>query len=211
MAISTMYSAKAGSPKTVLASMISASSTQMTVADPSVLPSAPNLAVLGSDSSAEIVSYSAKNGNVLSGLVRGIGGTTASVWDADTIVARNFTSFDHDRFKYNIEALQNAKLELSDLGSLATKDSVNYSTEVTNKPTLGSLASLSSISYSSNYLTNKPTLGSLAALSSISYTSAYITNKPTLGGIQVRPNYTISSTDIGENATLANGTIYFVI
>ena len=79
MAISTMYPAKAGSPKTVLAIQISASATQITVADASVLPSAPNICVLGSDSNAEIVSYSAKNGNVLTGVVRGLGGTVASV------------------------------------------------------------------------------------------------------------------------------------
>ncbi len=168
MAISTMYPAKAGSPKTVLASQISSSATQITVADASVLPSAPNLAVLGSDSSAEIISYAAKNGNVLSGVVRGLGGTVPSVWEADTLVARNFTSFDHDRFKENIEALASEKADTTALGDLAVLDSIDY-------------------------------------------TSAQLTNKPTLGGIQVRPDYTVSTTDIGEGATLASGKLYFVI
>ena len=168
MAISTMYPAKAGSPKTVLAIQISASATQITVADASVLPSAPNLCVLGSDSSAEIVSYSAKNGNVLTGVVRGLGGTVASVWDVDTIVARNFTSFDHDRFKLNIETLESEKANAADLGDLAVQDT-------------------------------------------ISYTSAQLTNKPTLGGIEARPNYDVSTTDIGEGATLASGKLYFVV
>lgn len=168
MAISTMYPAKAGSPKTVLAIQISASATQITVADGSVLPSAPNLCVLGSDSSAEIVSYSAKSGNVLSGVVRGLGGTVASVWDVDTIVARNFTSFDHDRFKENIEALSTDKADVSSLGDLAVLDTLDY-------------------------------------------TSALLTNKPTLGGIQSRPDYTVSTTDIGEGASLDSGKIYFVI
>lgn len=168
MAISTMYPAKAGSPKTVLAIQISASATQITVADASVLPSAPNICVLGSDSSAEIVSYSAKAGNVLSGVVRGLGGTVASVWDVDTIVARNFTSFDHDRFMDNINTLSSEKVDTSSLGDLAYQDNIDY-------------------------------------------TSAQITNKPTLGGIQVRPDYTISTTDIGEGATLSEGTIYFVV
>lgn len=140
MAISTMYPAKAGSPKTVLAIQISASATQITVADGSVLPSAPNICVLGSDSNAEIVSYSAKNGNVLTGVVRGLGGTVASVWDVDTIVARNFTSFDHDRFKENIEALANEKANTSDLGDLAMQDTINYNgNQITNKPTLGGI------------------------------------------------------------------------
>lgn len=142
MAISTMYPAKAGSPKTVLAIQISASATQITVADASVLPSAPNICVLGSDSNAEIVSYSAKNGNVLTGVVRGLGGTVASVWDVDTIVARNFTSFDHDRFKENIEALANEKANVADLGDLAMQDTIDYNgNQIKNKPTLGGIQS----------------------------------------------------------------------
>ena len=142
MAISTMYPAKAGSPKTVLAIQISASATQITVADANVLPSAPNICVLGSDSNAEIVSYSAKNGNVLTGVVRGLGGTVASVWDVDTIVARNFTSFDHDRFKENIEALANEKVNATALGDLAYFSAIDYSSnKLTNKPTLGGIQS----------------------------------------------------------------------
>ena len=189
MALSAMYPAKAGSPKTVLAITINATATQMTVADASVLPAAPNLAVLGSDSSAEIVSYAGKSGNTLTGLVRGLGGTTASVWESDTIVARNITSFDHDRFITNINALDTDKVDAGSLGALATADSIDYT---------------------SAQLTNKPTLGSLAALSSIDYTSNYLTNKPTLGGIQVRADYTVSTTDLTDGtSSLSSGKLYF--
>ena len=140
MTISTMYSAMPGSPKTVLAATIAANSTQMTVADASCLPPAPNICVLGSDSSAEIVSYAGKNGNTLTGLVRGLGGTVASVWTEDTIVARNITSFDHDRFKLNIEDLENNKANSDDLGALAGQDSIDYEGDLlTNKPTLGGI------------------------------------------------------------------------
>lgn len=141
MAISTMYKAKAGSPKTVLALQISSTATQMTVADASYLPPAPNIAVLGSSADQiEIVSYAGKNGNTLTGLVRGLGDTIPSVWDVDTIVARNFTSFDHDRFKENIEALDAEKANTSDLGDLAMQDSISYdSNQLTNKPTLGGI------------------------------------------------------------------------
>lgn len=47
---------------------------------------------------------------------------------------------------------------------------------------LGSLASMNSIDYTTNYITNKPTIpnGALASLDSIDYTSNYITNKPTI-------------------------------
>ncbi|KAI8825317.1 uncharacterized protein EV422DRAFT_504029 [Fimicolochytrium jonesii] len=62
-----------------------------------------------------------------------------------------------------------------------------------NKPTLGSLAALSSIDYTSALLTNKPTLGSLAALSSIDYASALLTNKPTLGSLAAKSVINLAS------------------
>ena len=118
MAISTMYPAKAGSPKTTLAAELSAVATSMTLSDASVLPTAPNLAVLGNDSDAEVVSYTTITGNVVSGLIRGLGGTTASVWAIGTDVARNFTSFDHDRFISNIEELESNKLSSVSWGDI---------------------------------------------------------------------------------------------
>jgi hypothetical protein len=121
-----MYPAKAGSPKTQLAVELSASATSMTLADATVLPPAPNLAVIGDDESAEVVSYTAINGNVVSGLVRALGGTTASVWASGTDVARNYTSFDHDRFIENITDLENTKISgvaWGDIdGTLSTQD-----------------------------------------------------------------------------------------
>ena len=80
----------------------------------------------------------------------------------------------------DLQSALNAKANTADLGALASKDAVDYSTDVTNKPTLGALSSLDSIDYTSNKLTNKPTLGSLAAKSSVDYTTE-VTNKPTLG------------------------------
>lgn len=141
MAISTMYPAMPGSPKTVLAAQISSTATQMTVADAAALPSAPNICVLGSSAdNIEIISYAGKTGNTLTGLVRGLGGTIASVWDVDTLVARNFTSFDHDRFKANIEALSTEKADASSLGDLAVQDTIDYTgNQITNKPTLGGI------------------------------------------------------------------------
>ena len=73
-------------------------------------------------------------------MVRGLGGTIASVWDVDTIVARNITSFDHDRFKENIETLASEKADTSSLGDLAVQDTIDYtSAQLTNKPTLGGI------------------------------------------------------------------------
>lgn len=106
-----MYPAMPGSPKTALTSEITASATSMIVDDVSVLPAAPNICVIGDNTNAEIVSYTGIGDNTVSGLVRGLGGTTASVWPAGATVARNFTSFDHDRFIENIEELEENKLE----------------------------------------------------------------------------------------------------
>ena len=125
MAISTMYPAKPGSPKTTLAAELSAVATSMTLEDATVLPSPPNLAVIGDDYTAEIVSYTTISGNVVSGLIRGLGDTTASVWSEGTNVARNFTSFDHDRFIENITALGSDKQDALTFDASPTEDSTN--------------------------------------------------------------------------------------
>lgn len=104
-----MYKGKNGSPQTVLVNAISASDISMTVDDSNVLPPAPNICVIGNNENAEIVSYTAINEGVVSGLVRGLNGTVASPWPADTLVARNFTTLDHDTLINNITALNNEK------------------------------------------------------------------------------------------------------
>lgn len=124
MAISTMYPAMPGSPKTTLTAQIAANATSMTLDDASVLPAAPNICVLGDSANAEIVSYTSIASNTVSGLVRGLGGTTASVWPSATVVARNFTSFDHDRFKSNIEAIAG---EINDVVAAEFDASASYS------------------------------------------------------------------------------------
>ena len=103
-----------GSPVTTLTAGISADATSMTLDDASVLPAAPNICVLGSDSDAEVVSYTNITGNVVSGLVRGLGGTTASAWQSNTAVARNITSYDHDTFLGNINDLDTRKANIAD-------------------------------------------------------------------------------------------------
>lgn len=115
MAISTMYPAMPGSPKTTLTADITADATSLTVADCNVLPAAPNILVIGDDENAEVICYNAKSGNTVSGLIRALGGTVASAWTAGTEVARNFTSFDHDRFKENIEDLATNKADSADV------------------------------------------------------------------------------------------------
>ena len=160
MALSTMYKGKNGSPKTTLKTSITASATSMTLEDASVLPAAPNICVIGDGENAEIVSYTSISKNTVSGLVRGLNGTTASAWGTDALVARNFTTLDHDTLINNITALNNdkqnklsfdttptanstkpvtsggiysalaLKANAADLGSLAAKDKVDLTSDV---------------------------------------------------------------------------------
>ena len=76
MSLQPMYPAKNNSPATTLSVACTATATSIVVVDASVLPPAPNLAVLGADENAEIIRYSAIDSNVLSGVTRGINGTT---------------------------------------------------------------------------------------------------------------------------------------
>lgn len=131
MAQSPMYDPKNNSPQTTLAAGISADDTSMTLLDASVLTAAPGIAVLGNSTSAEVVIYDTINGNVVSGLRRGSGGTTASVWPAETVVARNFTALDFNIFVSNILDLYNVKADLSILGALAQLDTVALGSQVT--------------------------------------------------------------------------------
>ena len=140
MAISTMYPAMPGSPKTTLAAELSASATSMSLNNASVLPSAPNLAVIGDGSTAEVVSYTTISGNTVSGLIRGLGGTTASVWASGTDVARNYTSFDHDRFIANIQDLESNKLSTVEWGEIggSLSDQTDLVTAMAAKANLAS-------------------------------------------------------------------------
>lgn len=130
MALQTMFQAKSNSPQTTLTAIIAADATSLTVFDGSVLPPGPNLLTLGTDEDAEVVYYSTISGNVVSGLVRGYSGTTASVWEEGTQVSREFTSYDHDTFKTNIESLQD---DVDDLNTaLAGKqDTLTFDTTPT--------------------------------------------------------------------------------
>ena len=134
MSLQTMYAAVNNSPQTALAEGITADATSMTLLDASVLAEGPNICVIGTDDSAEIVSYTAITDNVVSGLVRGINGTVPKVWETDTIVARNMTAYDHEAFRANIIDLDTRKADTADLGALADHDTVDYASEVTGKP-----------------------------------------------------------------------------
>ena len=105
-----MYKGKVNSPATLLVETIDSSVTSIKVADGAVFPEGPNVAVIGTDGNAETIKYESINGNILVGCVRGFQGK-ASVWDKDTIIARNFTEYDLDAIQENILELDKKQLK----------------------------------------------------------------------------------------------------
>ena len=114
-----MYPGKAYSPQTTLAVPINATATEITLTDASVLPEAPNIAVIGDEEQAETILYTEKNGNILSGITRGIARENEAVaWDAGAVIARNITSLDLNAVQENIQMLH------MQIDSVQTNDSV---------------------------------------------------------------------------------------
>lgn len=109
----TMYPGVENSPKTELVAAITATDTEIEVSDVSVLLQPEGLAVIGNGEGAETIKYSSVDGNVLKDCVRGFQGT-AKPWGTGTRLARNFTAYDHDAFKTNIEDHDTAITELED-------------------------------------------------------------------------------------------------
>ena len=125
MALNTMYPAKANSPQTTLSADVTAAATSIAVTDASKLPDGPNLCTIGSDANAEVISYTAKSGNTLTGCVRGVSGTTAKGWSTGAAVSRQFTSYDHDTFISNITDLGSGKQDTLTFDESPTSGSSN--------------------------------------------------------------------------------------
>ena len=110
----------------------------MVLNDASVLPAAPNIAVIGSDENCEIISYSSISNNTVTISARGLGDSTAKVWPSGSTVARNHTSLDHNTLKSNIESLNTGKAEADH------NHDARYYTETEVDTKLGAKANLAS-------------------------------------------------------------------
>lgn len=121
MAQKTMYPAKSGSPYTTTTAAIGVSDTEISVAELSGLPAAPNVCVIYvSAAKWERCLYSAKSNESGAGTITvsrsatGHASTDGSngplEFDAGAKVMRNFTAYDHDLFKDNIEDLEARKI-----------------------------------------------------------------------------------------------------
>jgi len=100
-----MYKGMAFSPQTKITAAIGAADTNIPVESASLLPDAPNVAVIGTDIEGETIIYSGKTSSALTGCIRGAEGA-AKAWEADTAVARNFTNLDYQALINNICDLQ---------------------------------------------------------------------------------------------------------
>ena len=107
----TMYKGLVNSPETTITNNISESDTIIYVLDPARVPELPNLMTLGTGTNAETVLVTAINDNALT-VQRGFQGIAKS-WPAGTVIARNFTEYDHAAFKANIEELADGLNDLA--------------------------------------------------------------------------------------------------
>jgi hypothetical protein len=98
--VATIYEGITNSPPTKLSSSITALQTTIEVDDITCLPSAPNIATIGNEVTAETISYTGISGNILTGVTRGIDVTgtygIARAWNKGIVVARNLTKYDFD-------------------------------------------------------------------------------------------------------------------
>lgn len=107
-----MYAGQVNSPETTITNNIATIDTTIYVLDPARVPTPlPNIMTLGTGTNAETVKVLSIADNALT-VERGFQGI-AKDWLAGTIIARNFTAYDHDTFKDNIEDLETAKISKS--------------------------------------------------------------------------------------------------
>lgn len=105
----SMYPGKVNSPSTTLDGVIDDSVTTIDIIDGAVLPSAPNLAVIGTGEDAETILYATKVGNQLSNITRGFQGVSKA-WSTGEVIARLFTEYDYKSLKENITEIGGRKI-----------------------------------------------------------------------------------------------------
>ena len=118
MTFNTLYAGQVNSPNTTLSSGIDDSVTTIPVTELGVFPAGPNLAVIGTGSTAETILYTDKSAATGSGNLTGCtraydsDGTygVAAAWLSGDVIARNFTEHDWATIKNNAEDLNTEKI-----------------------------------------------------------------------------------------------------
>lgn len=108
--LNKMYDGVVNSPETYLTQNLAADATIIYVADSSVFGNLPNLAVIGTDQNAETILIKLKRSDGGLDVQRALEGP-AKRWEKTTAIARNFTNFDYQQIKNNIEKLNTGKQE----------------------------------------------------------------------------------------------------
>lgn len=114
--LNKMYDGVVNSPETYLTQNLAADATIIYVADSSVFGSLPNLAVIGTDQNAETILIKSKRSDGGLEVQRAIEGP-AKRWEKTTAIARNFTNYDYNQVKSNIEKLNTGKQDSLTAGS----------------------------------------------------------------------------------------------
>ena len=114
-----MYEGKINSPETFLRDRLVSGGSVVYLMDDSILPTLPNLLVIGENQTAETVLVTGKRSDGGYDIQRAIQGT-AKDWPQGTSCARNFTEYDYDKLIKNIEKLNSEKQEGLTAGSNIT-------------------------------------------------------------------------------------------
>ena len=114
--LNKMYDGVVNSPETYLTQNLAADATIIYVADGSVFGELPNIAVIGTDQTAETILVEKKRSDGGYDVKRKIEGNGGN-WARVTPVARNFTNYDYQQIKDNIEKLNTGKQEILTAGS----------------------------------------------------------------------------------------------
>lgn len=141
--LSKMYPGVANSVETFLTQPLSIDGTVLYVADGSVFGQLPNLAVLGSDQTAETILVKSKRSDGGFDVDRAFEGSKKR-WDKATTAARNFTNYDYKQIVDNIKKLDKAKQDsltkaTQSEAETGTNDS-KYMTPQTTKQAIDKLA-----------------------------------------------------------------------
>lgn len=129
--LNKMYPGVANSVETFLTQPLSIDGTVLYVADGSVFGQLPNLAVLGSDQTAETILVKSKRSDGGFDVDRAFEGSKKR-WDKATTAARNFTNYDYKQIVDNIGKLDKGKVDVKDGYGLSQNDYTNEDKDKVN-------------------------------------------------------------------------------
>ena len=108
-----MYKGIVNSPETTITNDISNTDTLIYVLDDTRVPDdLPNLMTIGTGTNAETIKVVSKVGSAIT-VVRGFQGV-AKAWNTGSIIARNFTEYDYEALRENLEVSLNDIMDIKE-------------------------------------------------------------------------------------------------